>query len=104
MCDVKQKGKIVTETTAHTRGLATVSPILVMPLPECFTRREDGHRNFTKWKNRPAKMNCSSPGWMRNPSNTLANTLVNFSQVFAFVPWYQCSSYVATVVEKFGEV
>jgi hypothetical protein len=102
MCNVKQKGKIVTEITAHTRGWATVSPILVMPLPECFTWRKDCHRNFTKWKNPPA--NCSAPGWMRNASNTLANALANFSQVFAFVPWYQCSSYVATVVEKFGEV
>ncbi len=47
-------------------------------------------------------MNCSSPGWMRNLSNTLSNTLANYSQVFAFVPWYQCSSYVATMVEKSG--
>jgi hypothetical protein len=49
-------------------------------------------------------MNRSSPGWMGNLSNTLANALANFSQVFAFLLWYQCSSYVATVVEKFGEV
>jgi len=37
----------------------SVSPasltVVVVPLPECFTWRKDCHRNFTKWKNPPAK-------------------------------------------------